>query len=435
MSLRNIPNSCDTMVALGSATRNHETIFAKNSDRPAEECQPLVQQIRASYQDSRSTGCQYVPVPQSNSTLAHIGSRPYWCWGYEHGFNENQVVIGNEALHSKLPIATKPRLIGMELVRLGLERGHDAEQAVEVITSMVSKYGQGKFEAPDLRSYDNGFIVADPNEAYIIETAGHEWAVKRVESTIGISNIYSLGSDWDQVSPDAKSNAVAKGWSDASGSQLNFSEAYSEHTASKPGRSSERRARSCTLLEQNIDGIHAKTMMDILRDHSDGSSPGEEIRSHISSTRSICTHYSNSVDGNTAASLVADLCADGSRTPIYWCSFYAPCLSVFLPIFLEGKIPTELSIGNKNPSTDSPWWVFRNLEHKIRKGNEIDMPVVEQIRSKWVDLQDELLGTAYELAAAAGVLIQEGKETELSYMLTEYMRKNFDRAMEIARHI
>ena len=395
----------------------------------------MVQQIRASYQDSRSTGCQYVSIPQSRSTLAHIGSRPYWCWGYEHGFNENQVVIGNEALHSKLPIATEPRLIGMELVRLGLERGRDAAQAVEVITSLVSEYGQGKFEAPDLRSYDNGFIVADPNEAYIIETAGHEWAVKRVESTVGISNIYSLGTDWDLLSPDAKSKAVAEGWSDVSSSQFDFSEAYSEHTDSKPGRSSERRARSCTLLQQNTHGIDARTMMDVLRDHSDGSSPGEEIRTQISSTRSICTHYSSSVDGNTAASLVADLCADGSRIPIYWSSFYAPCLSVFLPIFIEGKIPGELSIGNKNPSADSPWWVFRNLEHKIRRGNEIDLTIVDQIRSEWVDLQDELLETAYERAASAGILIQEGEETALSHMLTEYMRENFDRAIEISRNI
>ena len=30
------------MVALGRATRQGQTIFAKNSDRPADECQPLV---------------------------------------------------------------------------------------------------------------------------------------------------------------------------------------------------------------------------------------------------------------------------------------------------------------------------------------------------------------------------------------------------------
>jgi hypothetical protein len=35
--------SCDTMVAMGEAAGKGQTLFAKNSDRPPEECQPLVQ--------------------------------------------------------------------------------------------------------------------------------------------------------------------------------------------------------------------------------------------------------------------------------------------------------------------------------------------------------------------------------------------------------
>ena len=34
--------SCDTMVALGNSTKNGNVIFAKNSDRPVTEAQPLV---------------------------------------------------------------------------------------------------------------------------------------------------------------------------------------------------------------------------------------------------------------------------------------------------------------------------------------------------------------------------------------------------------
>ena len=33
--------SCDTLVVLGADARNGHTIFAKNSDRPPTECQPL----------------------------------------------------------------------------------------------------------------------------------------------------------------------------------------------------------------------------------------------------------------------------------------------------------------------------------------------------------------------------------------------------------
>ena len=138
---------------------------------------------------------------------------------------------------------------------------------------------------------------------------------------------------------------------------------------------------------------------------------------------------------NTVASLVADLCSDGSRVAVYWYSLYAPCLSIFLPLFLEGDIPNELSIGNESPSSVSPWWVFRNIELKIRRGNKIDVGIVEQIRSQWTGLQNELLRTAYDRASRAGTLIEEGEEGQLSHMLTEYMRESFDQAMEIAHGI
>src|SRR6476620_3727979 len=41
---------------------------------------------------------EYVTIPQAPCTYAHLGSSPYWCWGYEEGINEYGVVIGNEAL-------------------------------------------------------------------------------------------------------------------------------------------------------------------------------------------------------------------------------------------------------------------------------------------------------------------------------------------------
>lgn len=117
------PSSCDTMVALGRVTAQGQTIFAKNSDRPADECQPLAFHPRRSHPPGTTLACQFVELPQAETTWRHIGSRPYWCWGYEHGFNEHQVVIGNEALPSNLPTAQEVKLIGMELLRLGLERG------------------------------------------------------------------------------------------------------------------------------------------------------------------------------------------------------------------------------------------------------------------------------------------------------------------------
>jgi secernin len=132
------PLSCDTMVAVGEATEHGQTVFAKNSDRPADECQPLELHVRKTHALGTQTQCQFVTLPEVEVTYRHVGSRPFWCWGYEHGFNEHQVVIGNEAVHSHLPVSATPKLIGMEILRLGLERGKTAAEAVDVMTNLIS---------------------------------------------------------------------------------------------------------------------------------------------------------------------------------------------------------------------------------------------------------------------------------------------------------
>ena len=53
------------------------------------------------------------------------------------GANDAGVVIGNEAVWNRLSDAEfdlRPRLLGMDLLRLGLERAGSAAEAVDVIT-------------------------------------------------------------------------------------------------------------------------------------------------------------------------------------------------------------------------------------------------------------------------------------------------------------
>ncbi len=78
--------SCDTMVSVGETSARSNTVFGKNSDRPAEETQPLELHLRQEHPAGTEAGCQFVNVPQVPTTYRHVGSRPYWCHGYEHGF-------------------------------------------------------------------------------------------------------------------------------------------------------------------------------------------------------------------------------------------------------------------------------------------------------------------------------------------------------------
>lgn len=450
-TLTNHDFSCDTMVALPGATANGQVIFAKNSDRPQGECQPLVLRQRASHAAGSTFEAQFIAISQAPATYRHIGSRPYWCVGYEHGFNEHQVVIGNEALPSKLPAVKEKRLIGMEILRLALERAATAQEAVSVITGLVEKHGQGKFDnAAGIRTYDNIYLCADPREAYIVECCGHDWAVKKVRSAqahnghktggfASISNIGMIGKDADGMSNTAQANAAKAGLYDKTAGEFDWAAAFADRSASASGIA--RQCRSNALLTTAAGGIEASAMMRTLSDHSDGRHPDEPWAEDIRGPVSLCVHRTEesmseigqvTPPGNTAASLVAILCADGSRLPTYWCGMYSPCMTLFLPTFIEGELPAVLSVGGEKPSADSPWWMFYRLTHDgIRSGPARRA----EIRAAWKSLQQELLGSAREMARKGREMAANGDESGASSMLTTYMAENTKRMLDTGRSL
>ena len=150
--------------------------------------------------------CTYIEIPQVAETYEHIGSKIWWTFGYEHGMNEYGVAIGNEAVMSKEPFQWGDGLLGMDLLRLGLERGKTAYEAMHVMIELLEKYGQsGDCEHEGewgKANYHNSFIIADPQEAWVLETAGRYWVAKRIRHGVySISNIYSIERDWDEAHP------------------------------------------------------------------------------------------------------------------------------------------------------------------------------------------------------------------------------------------
>src|SRR5205085_6486475 len=96
-----------------------------------------------------------------------------------------------------------PALIGMDLVRLGLERGRTADDALDVMTTLLERHGQGgAAEAPGHEPYWSSFLVADPHAAWVLETSGRTWAARRVEDAAAISNRITIRTDWARASSD-----------------------------------------------------------------------------------------------------------------------------------------------------------------------------------------------------------------------------------------
>lgn len=183
---------CDALVALAPATAGGRTIFAKNSDRPPGEVQVIERHAASASGDV--VRCTYVAV-EGADTIGVTGSRPAWQWGFEHGVNDAGVAGGNETIYTTLdPRGAEPALLGMDLVRLALSRATTAADAVQVLTDLLERYGQGGPGHEGGKPYWSSFLFADAGAAYVLETSGRTWEAERVERTRAISNRTTIPS-------------------------------------------------------------------------------------------------------------------------------------------------------------------------------------------------------------------------------------------------
>ena len=93
--------SCSSFVVMGTETKSGNIIYAKNSDRPFNESQPLIYYPAADHPEGSYTECSFIKIPQVKHTYACIGSKPHFFWGFEHGVNERGLAIGNEQVSGR----------------------------------------------------------------------------------------------------------------------------------------------------------------------------------------------------------------------------------------------------------------------------------------------------------------------------------------------
>lgn len=399
------PPGCDCLVALGPTSRDGCTLFAKNSDRPADECQPLVQFAPREHDPDDKVRCQYLEIPQVRHTYGFIAAQPYWLWGVEHGLNECQVAIGNEAVFTRDPVP-ETGLLGMDLVRLGLERAETARQAVEVITTLLETYGQGGPALPGTGvGYHNSFLIADPADAWVLETSGKRWAARRVRELGSITNQLTLEDDWEMAAPDLESHAAAQGWWTAEQGRLSFAAAYRNEAVS--GRMSEGRlARSRFLLRRGAGQLTEQALISFMRDHGEsGSLLPEERDPESASYFTLCMHAHPF--STTTASMVARLRSSSDGLPDLWACLGSPCTSVFLPLYLDGELPPELSRGGPQPDRQSPWWRMKALADEALAGPREGLV---RLQETWAGLERNLFDEAEGLAAELAALPERGVE-------------------------
>lgn len=426
--------SCDTWVAMQDATADGSIILAKNSDRPPMEAQPLVHLSHKKHNPGEKIKCTYIEIPQVPETYEHIGSKIWWTFGYEHGMNEHGVAIGNEAVWSKEPYQWGDGLLGMDLLRLALERGRTAYEATHVIIDLLEKYGQcGDCEYEGewgKANYHNSFIIADFKEAWVLETAGKYWVAKKITRGVySISNIYTIEKNWNEAHPNLIEHAIEKGWT-RSAEKFNFARDYGDYWrkgSRDPGAMQIRHNETLMCLQRDYKYISPSTMMRINRSHHEGTVVEPRWGAAETFWRTPCMHDSPRSPYHSASSMVAHLRAEMPPLlrQVYWASFSNPCCNVFKPFYLHGpKVPGSYATGTSTYSTNSPWWWANQVKLLCDLNYRALNPTVRGIfdlTEQW-EMQRQ---KTYE--ARVLQLIEESKEAAAVELLQKFINENCTR--------
>lgn len=359
---------CDTVVVVGE----DGVLFAKNSDRDPNEAQILEWHDSARHEPGAQLHATWITIPQVAATHAVVISRPWWMWGAEMGANEHGVTIGNEAVFTTQPTENEPGLLGMDLLRLALERSADADAAVETIVSLLERHGQAgpcSHENPAF-SYHNSFLVADPGGAIVLETAGRRWATERVRSGArSISNGLTIDG---------------------------FAQRHADRLR---GTVAQFRRRSAVTAAGARAARSPLDLMAALRDNGTGGAPRWSLVN--GSMKGPNMHAGGLVTSSqTVASWVGDLRSE----PLHWATATAdPAVSLFKPVRVGEPIdPGPAPTNRFDPRT--LWW-RHELLHRAALADwsrAVDIVGTEQrrIESAWVS---EPPSTADAFARASAI--------------------------------
>jgi len=384
---------CDTFIALPFITKNKTIIFGKNSDREPNEAQAIVRLPRRKNIE-KNVLCTFIEIPQVSESYEVIMSKPFQMWGAEMGVNEFGVTIGNEAVFTKVKIdKSNNGLTGMDLLRLALERSRTAHEAFICITDLLKTYGQdacGGYENRDF-FYHNSFIIADPTEALVLETAGREWVAKKVKDFASISNGLTIGEDYDFISENAITFAQEKGWYKSGA--FNFQKAYADPLMSWASGCKVR--QKTTMKGAKQQGFSVKSAIEILSSHHLSD---DKFAPHKANTHDVCMHTTGKLNpSHTVGSMIVEI-RKAKPSTIWLTGTSNPCLSIYKPFFLgeNGVLNETYQLPDVKFDCKTLWWIAERL---YRLGNLNHPNLKNIIAADQSRLQNEFIEAEQQLFA------------------------------------
>ena len=271
----------------------------------------------------------------------------------------------------------------MDLVRLGLERGQTANEALDHMTALLGEHGQGGIaDSHSNEPYFCSFLIADPQSAWVLETSGRTWVAAPVLDSAAISNRLTIRNEWTRASPDVPAGADWDTW----------------RSPDAPTGHADRRlaaSRAC-LAARSPESLGPADFAAHLRDHGGGSwgapasapdsvSPLPEEALPDGTGVTVCMHIRRYQ--NTTSSMIAELPADQDAPLRAWVAPGSPCVSVYVPVFPPAAVPPQLGDARV-------WSRFAALRDRVEREPE----ALAEIRAVFGPLETELWAEADEVA-------------------------------------
>jgi secernin len=363
---------CDTFVALSAVTRDKSVLFAKSADCEVNEANAIVRIPAKKHVKGEAVRVTHLVIPQAEETYEIFLTKAFWTYGCEIGINEYGLAMGEEAVFTTEMAEEKDGLIGPDLMRIGLERARNCQEAIEIMTGLLEQYGQGgSAELKGNSHFDSSFLMSDTSEAYILETAGRNWAVRKIDDFDSISNMLGISTNWTQCSMEAGAN------------RIHWAQTFALPEVPPTLGSPDRQCVTYDTLKANAGLITAATMFDLMRHHNEGYHPAT-----ANAHRNICIHAGPQKDRWWQADGVMVTDVDEHGILIWVTGTSGNCVSIFKPVFMGVDLPDIGPIPREYFDPRSLWWKHELLHRRAMADFDNLMP---DIRRDFDVLEKEFL--------------------------------------------
>ena len=199
-------------------------------------------------------------------------------------------------------------------------------------------------------AFDSGLLVADPNEAYVVNGACRHWAARQVSSVEAISNRYQVRDDWDFSSLELDN-----------GAKPDFRALFAEKALETSCGASERENAAQHILDERRGAIDVEDMADILRHVGDED---EYEVCYEGTPDKVCMHAAPGEmrEWQATGAMIADLAAQG---PTVWMTgTSATDLSIFKPLFFGMELPDMGPAPSGTYTEGALWWTHERLHRR-----------------------------------------------------------------------